>query len=603
MGILDILGYVGETLDKPGAAVRGTLAGDPSQLLNLLPFSDTLGITDPSARVSGRDLLEQYNLLAPNTPGLDWGDVGGFFAEEALDPMNWIPGGLVAKQGLKGASRLAEAFGGARRLPSWSDDVEGILPRLAEQEVMDLDTDWALEAKRMNMIPPAHQADQMGTVFEPDDIQGMYDQYLALNPAPAYYSRLDKAAEGLPERFKVDSLQNLLKRAPEGFAKEEWAYRNLPDYTAALKGEVTTRDDLLRFLNENPLDIYPNKVSPQYEHYIAAPDALEGGYDNYRETLMKWNTGRPEADYRSAHFFGEANPLLHVRSTSRPNPLGEGTMKFADEIQSDWHQAGRKQGYGPAMAESSILRSERNGAVTLSTGGEWELDLLPSDRDNGTKVVFPDGGSIWFPSAGQAEEYAREVLIRKFTGVPDAPLKEDWPRLGFKELLRQAIEDNAQAAGWTTGRQIQGKVGGELPGQQAFYDQQMLGIAKKYLKQWGVEPQPFNKPLLSKTAPLLGNPQTWEQRAEEILRDHGVETAAQLPTEALDEWLRLSDPVDEGGPLDDVLEGFGFPITDRMRRDILSRGQPLLSAMPWLAAALGGGAAASRMNQGEPSVY
>src|SRR5690606_20141832 len=53
------LQFAAQTLDKPGAAVRGLLAGEPGQLLNLLPFSDTLGITDPSERVYGRDLLEQ----------------------------------------------------------------------------------------------------------------------------------------------------------------------------------------------------------------------------------------------------------------------------------------------------------------------------------------------------------------------------------------------------------------------------------------------------------------------------------------------------------------------------------------------------------------
>src|SRR3990167_6625502 len=46
-------GYVGETLDKPGRAVRGLLAGRPGELANLIPFSDTLGITDPAKSTSG----------------------------------------------------------------------------------------------------------------------------------------------------------------------------------------------------------------------------------------------------------------------------------------------------------------------------------------------------------------------------------------------------------------------------------------------------------------------------------------------------------------------------------------------------------------------
>src|SRR5208283_6076848 len=38
--------YLGETLDKLGSSVRGLIGGDPSQLANLIPFSDTLGLTN-----------------------------------------------------------------------------------------------------------------------------------------------------------------------------------------------------------------------------------------------------------------------------------------------------------------------------------------------------------------------------------------------------------------------------------------------------------------------------------------------------------------------------------------------------------------------------
>lgn len=107
-GGLSMLGYVGSTFDKPGAAVRGLLAGQPDQLLNLIPFSDTLGITDEADRVSGRDLLEQYGMLGSNTPGLDFGDVAGFAAEVGLDPLTYLSFGASA---LTKAGRAADAAG------------------------------------------------------------------------------------------------------------------------------------------------------------------------------------------------------------------------------------------------------------------------------------------------------------------------------------------------------------------------------------------------------------------------------------------------------------------------------------------------------------
>ena len=65
-GLLGGLQYIAETLDKPGAAVRGVLAGQPDQLLNLVPFSDAAGLTNPADRVYGRDLLEKAGIVAKN---------------------------------------------------------------------------------------------------------------------------------------------------------------------------------------------------------------------------------------------------------------------------------------------------------------------------------------------------------------------------------------------------------------------------------------------------------------------------------------------------------------------------------------------------------
>lgn len=105
------LQYAAETLDKPGRAMRGLLAGRPSELLNLVPFSDTLGLTDPAQSTSGRDLLEQYGVLDKNTPGLDVGDVAGFGAEVLTDPLSWIGGlGALTKTG-----RAAQASGKATK--------------------------------------------------------------------------------------------------------------------------------------------------------------------------------------------------------------------------------------------------------------------------------------------------------------------------------------------------------------------------------------------------------------------------------------------------------------------------------------------------------
>jgi hypothetical protein len=107
--LLDALGYVGSSLDKPGATVRGLLGGQGAgALANLIPFSDTAGLTNEADRVSGRGLLERYGLVKPKEEGegFDFGDALGMGTEFLTDPLTWAGGlglGKVAK-----ANRLAE---------------------------------------------------------------------------------------------------------------------------------------------------------------------------------------------------------------------------------------------------------------------------------------------------------------------------------------------------------------------------------------------------------------------------------------------------------------------------------------------------------------
>lgn len=136
-GTLGMLGWLAESFDKPRAAVQGFLAGKPEQLLNLIPFSDTIGLTSETGylapyinqlkhddRVYGRDLLEAWNIAPPNQEGFHpidnpqdalW-DALGLTTEIVGDPLNLVKGpmGALTKIGLdvsKGAKFAKGAEG------------------------------------------------------------------------------------------------------------------------------------------------------------------------------------------------------------------------------------------------------------------------------------------------------------------------------------------------------------------------------------------------------------------------------------------------------------------------------------------------------------
>lgn len=101
-GLLSGVQWLGETLGKPQAALFGAAKGDFAQLANLIPFSDTLGITntgDPnkgltSERVGGRDLLRHYGMVDQED---NYGNFAGGLALDLLaDPLAFVRGPLGA---------------------------------------------------------------------------------------------------------------------------------------------------------------------------------------------------------------------------------------------------------------------------------------------------------------------------------------------------------------------------------------------------------------------------------------------------------------------------------------------------------------------------
>src|SRR5690606_20823712 len=87
------LHYVGTTLHTPSRAVWGTLEGLPSgdwssgAPLNLLPFSDTLGLSDPDKGVEASQFLENRGVLPENKPGFDWMDIPRLGLDIGGDPL------------------------------------------------------------------------------------------------------------------------------------------------------------------------------------------------------------------------------------------------------------------------------------------------------------------------------------------------------------------------------------------------------------------------------------------------------------------------------------------------------------------------------------
>jgi hypothetical protein len=124
-----------------------------------------------------------------------------------------------------------------------------------------------------------------------------------------------------------------------------------------------------------------------------------------------------QSAYYSSHWGkDEPNPLAHMRVQDRVGPNGEKIL-HVEEIQSDWHQAGRKKGYGN--------------------------QLTPEERDEMRYLTKSTRDS--------ADDARLNELKEKESRVPDAPFKKNWHELAMKRLINHAAENGYDKIAITPG--------------------------------------------------------------------------------------------------------------------------------------------------------
>lgn len=145
--------------------------------------------------------------------------------------------------------------------------------------------------------------------------------------------------------------------------------------------------------------------------------------------------------YRSSHW-DEPNVLAHIRFNERTDADGKKVL-FIEEIQSDWHQAGRKKGY--KTGELPPLPEGTKPRISSSTQGSLVVPY------QGRELTF----EIPWNAATGLDYAAAEMAARRYLadqgGVPDAPFKTTWPELAFKRMIRYAAENGFDRIAWAPG--------------------------------------------------------------------------------------------------------------------------------------------------------
>jgi len=161
-------------------------------------------------------------------------------------------------------------------------------------------------------------------------------------------------------------------------------------------------------------------------------------YDDYFDSSFNPYGGN---SYIHDHWPNIINPIAHIRFDERTDAQGNKVL-FINEIQSDWHQEGKMQGYATTEQYDKIKAFAAEYGITIRTGPKEELPvkeqvLLKRAAENtiGLDLITD------MIDAHKAEiQYA----------IPDAPFKKSWDLLTMKRMVRYAAENGFDKIAWSS---------------------------------------------------------------------------------------------------------------------------------------------------------
>jgi len=319
------------------------------------------------------------------------------------------------------------------------DVTKGGPGRMSEGAINDAVTD-SLNEWRLNF------KDDNGRYPRPDEIEAArLDFHQDIMNSPERYSHLFDEGNTKYESYQLPGGENYrehLLTMPESnpIIKLNAEYKALSDEYLRSKGQGLTPEKQARWA--------------QVEEEIS----------KLRKEGVTEDTGR----YRSSHW-DEPNVLAHVRTNERD--VGGKPSLHIEEIQSDWHQQGRKVGYRDhntkkqyealtqELKEAKLaVKREENRVQTEAIGttlGRFEREHPNhQDRNQAARKIndhtaqdkaYQDAVSL------VSDLNSKLAKVRPETGVPDAPFKTSWPELALKRMIRLAAEEGKDRISWTPG--------------------------------------------------------------------------------------------------------------------------------------------------------
>jgi len=305
-----------------------------------------------------------------------------------------------------------------------------------------------------------------------DDIAQLQDQGLTISPA--FYSKLNSLVfQSKQETFTKDVIKWLENN---GVKREEIKWSNIESLFESKKS--VTKGEMYKFLKENSVSVkLAEPTMSKKNHYQKYSSDGKGFYREYILTYEN-NKKRDGSDivYFNPHF-NEVNVLAHTRVSSFTSKLsGIDTISkpylndtiLIEEIQSDWHQAGKSSGY----LNENYDTSDHYKRKEKLRDEFYKLQDEISELDNSINRHLADkydhlmsglSGQELLKAMNKIElEYGKEYSkhaktfiemqnrlgeikheLNKLNTLPpmNAPFKKNWHEVVLKATLRKVAEE------------------------------------------------------------------------------------------------------------------------------------------------------------------
>jgi hypothetical protein len=278
-----------------------------------------------------------------------------------------------------------------------------------------------------------------------------------------------------------------LEEVVKGDEKDRYVYRNGFATTVELVAAYEQDEMLVDENGELRAGLRPTQNQDGLWNLIDINAGTETKYDNYtlgaepdtyREVLLTMPvkpTDLKNKDFTSSHW-NEKNVLVHFRIQEKTTADGKKTL-LVEEIQSDWHQAGRKKGYKKPVDKEVEKKLELinrkkdelymkfqqflhdNEYLGYNGLSDAMIDTWNKPKDFLIKhygeIMPADIAAIpdeFNKLRSEGLEYHIQIADNK-AGVPDAPFKNSdaWAMLAFKRILNMAVSEGYDSVSWTPG--------------------------------------------------------------------------------------------------------------------------------------------------------